>query len=260
MIRATLAATVVVLWTMAGAPAFAEVPQAARTAFADGKFIAAADLAESEGSAEALAFAARARTADAITREKMCLACLTKAQATAQKAIARDPNQAEGYVELALAIGFRGRLLSTLDAQSESLAEKGRAAVDRALKLEPKNTWARASLGGWHLEIVHRAGPVLASVLYGANEQDGLRNFRAALTADPDLLLRYHYALAILALDARRFRSEALKTLEIGLRDKRSDALLTFTRKRAEKLVDTLKTESPNEIDALVRRYQGYPD
>jgi hypothetical protein len=260
MIRAIIAATVVVLLTAAAAPACAEVPQTARTAFADGKFIVAANLAESEGSADALAFAARARVADAIMREDLCLDCLTRAQATAEMAIAQDPNQAEGYVQLAIAIGFRGRLLGTLDAQSEGLAEKGRAAIDRALQLDPPNAWARASLGGWHLEIVHRAGSILASVLYGANEEDGLANFRAGLAGDPgSLLLHYHYALSILALDAERFRTEALETLETGRKDKRTDALLTFTRKRAERLMETLKSGSRDEISGLVRHYQGYP-
>jgi hypothetical protein len=259
MIR-TIFATTLVLLTAAIAPASAEIPQTARTAYADGKFIVAATLAESEGSADALAFAARARVADAIMREDVCLDCLTRAQTTAEMAIAQDPNQAEGYVQLAIAIGFRGRLLGTLDAQSEGLAEKGRAAIDRALELDPPNAWARASLGGWHLEIVHRAGSILASILYGANEEEGLENFRAGMAGDPgSLLLHYHYALSILALDAERFRSEALGTLQTGCKDKRTDALLAFTRKRAERLIETLKTRNLDEIAALVHHYQGYP-
>jgi hypothetical protein len=259
MIRAISAITLVLL-AVAIAPASAEIPQGARTAYADGKFIIAANLAESEGSADALSFAARARVADAIMREELCLDCLTRAQATAEMAIAQDPNQAEGYVQLAVAIGFRGRLLSTLEAQSEGLAEKGRAAVDRALQLDPSNAWARASLGGWHLEIVHRAGRILASVLYDANEEEGLANFRAGLAGDPgSLLLHYHYALSILALDTERFRAEALETLQTGCKDKRTDALLAFTRKRAERLMETLKTGSLDEIGGLVHHYQGYP-
>lgn len=260
MIRAIVATTLVVLWTAASAPASAEIPQNARTAYADGKFIVAANLAESEGSADALAFAARARVADAIMREDLCLDCLTRAQATAEMAIAQDPNQAEGYVQLAIAVGFRGRLLGALDAQSEGLAEKGRTAIDRALELDPLNAWARASLGGWHLEIVHRAGSILASVVYGANEEEGLENFRAGMKGDPgSLLLHYHYALSILALDAERFRNEALDTLQTGCKDTRTDALLAFTRKRAERLIETLKTGNFDEIAALVRHYQGYP-
>jgi hypothetical protein len=253
------------------------IPSSATDAFRDGKYLIAAEIAETRGNPKALAFAARARIADAITREDgICRDCLVKAEATAQAAIGTTTSQncglftrnhpgagamAEAYVQFAIAIGFRGRLLGTLDAQSEGLAEKGRAAIDRALELDPLNAWARASLGGWHLEIVHRAGSILASILYGANEEEGLANFRAGMAGDPgSLLLHYHYALSILALDAERFRSEALDMLQTGSKDKRTDALLAFTRKRAERLIETLKTGNLDEIAALVRHYQGYPE
>lgn len=261
MNHAFSAAVLLVLWAAVVAPASAQVPQTALAAYGDGKFIIAATIAESEGSPDALAFAARARIADAIMRDDLCYDCLVKAQATAQSAIAQDPNLAEGYVQLAIAIGFRGRLVSTFEAQSEGLAEKGRAAIDRALELAPRNSWARASLGGWHLEIVHRAGSILAAVVYGANEEDGLKNFRAALAEDRgSLLLHYHYALSILALDTERFRDEALETLQTGYKDSRTDALIAFTRKRTDRLLETLKTGSVADIEALVRRYQGYPE
>lgn len=247
-----------------------EIPGTARTAFEDGRFLLAAEIAESEGSLKSLAFAARARIADSITRtEGICHTCLVKAEATAQRAITTDycktqPDPAalaESHVQLAIAIGFRGRLVDTIEAQSEGLAEKGRAAIDSALKLDPLNVWARASLGGWHLEIVHRGGSILASVIYGANEEEGLKNFRSALAADPgSLLLHYHYALSILALDAARFRGEALAELQAGYKDPRADALTQFTRKRTDVLMEKLKSGSIEEIETLVRRFQGYPD
>lgn len=238
------------------------IPAIAERAFTDGNYLTAAKLAEAGAdSAPALSFAARARIADAITRDVMCRQCLVEAETTAASAIQRDPRFAEAYVQLAIAIGFRGRLVDTIEAQSEGLAEKGRAAIDTALELDPLNVWARASLGGWHLEIVHRGGPVLASVLYGANEEEGLKNFRRALAADPSsLVLRYHYALSILALDAARFRDEALATLQAGYKDPRADALTQFMRKRADVLVEKLRSGSTEDVESLVRRFEGYPE
>ncbi len=248
------------LWALSLGAASAAIPETAREAFADGRYLAAAKSAEAEGSADALAFAARAEIADAITRaDGLCLDCLIRAEATAKRAIERDPKHAEGYVQLAIAIGFRGRLVSTLEAQSEGLAEKGRAAIDNALALDPTNSWARASLGGWHLEVVNRAGSILASLVYGADEEEGLANFRRALISDPgSLLLHYHYALSILALDAERFRGEALAKLQAGYKDPRADALTQFTRRRTDALME--KLTSGDEIETLVRRFQGYPD
>lgn len=244
-------------------PADDSVPAAAVTAFQDGNYALAATVAETANTAAALAFAARAQIADAVTRTEQCLDCLIKAEATAEAAIkassANEKALVQAYVQLAIAIGFHGRLLGALEAQSEGLAERGRAAIDKALELDPTNPWARASLGGWHLEIVDRAGSLLASTLYGASEEEGLKNFRAALAADPgNLLLHHHYALSILALDVERFRDEALATLSAGSRDVRTDAMTTFTRKRNDALVAVIGQGDERKIKGIVRFYQGY--
>jgi len=242
--------------------AAAQIPEKARDAYVAGRFTIAAMLAEADGSADALAFAARARIADAVARDRPgCFDCLTRAETVARSAIARDAMLTEGWIQLAIAIGFRGRLVDAVEAQSEDLAEKGRAAIDRALELEPNNSWARASLGGWHLEIVHRAGSLLASVLYGASEEDGLENFRKAIAADPaNVLLQFNFALALLALDRERFEEEAKTALVAGENDPRDDALTHLMRARAQTLGEALKTGTNQDVAVLVRRYQGYPD
>lgn len=244
-------------------PADASVPAAAVTAFQDGNYILAATIAEAANTTAALAFAARAQIADALTRSEPCLDCLVKAEATAEAATiagsADEEALVQAYVQLAIAIGFHGRLLGALEAQSEGLAEKGRAAIDKALELDPGNPWARASLGGWHLEIVDRAGSLLAAALYDASEEEGLKNFRAALTADPgNLLLHHHYALSILALDVERFRDEALSSLDAGNKDTRTDAMTAFTRKRNDALIAVIGHGDEHKIEGVVRFYQGY--
>jgi tetratricopeptide (TPR) repeat protein len=241
--------------------AAAQVPADAQKAFAEGRFVEAAAICETDASADALAFAARAHIADAITREaENCLDCLLRAERAAKSAIERDPKLAEAYTQLAIAIGFRGRLVGTMAAQSESLPEKGRAAIDKALALAPNNVWAQASLGGWHLEIVHRAGAFFASALYGAYEEDGLNKFRQALAADPEnLFIQYHFSLTVLALDVERFRAAAKSALDEGVKDTRTDALTQFTRARAAKLRALLDTGSKKQIAGMVRHYQGYP-
>lgn len=252
---------VTVLWIMLASAALAGIPPKAESAYNAGMFIDAATFAEADGSAEALAFAARARIADAIARDgPFCEACLKSAEVIAQTAIDRDPKHAEGYIQFALALGFRGRLIPLLEAKDEQLPEKGRAAIDKALELAPRNAWGLAARGAWNLEIVHRAGPVLADVTYGAGRTSGLKDFREALTRDPDnLLLHFHFALTTLALDVDDFRTEAAAALVAGGKDPRADALNRFTRKRARELAALLNTGSNKEIQALVRKFQGYP-
>lgn len=252
---------VAALSLLVASAANAGIPPKAQSAYAAGNFIGAATIAENEGSAEALAFAARARIADAVMRDDIyCKACLTIAETMAQRAIDRDPRRADGYIQLAIALGFRGRLIPLMDSRDERLPERGREAIDKALELAPHNAWALAARGAWNLEIVQRAGPVLADITYGAERAEGLKFFHEALAADPgNLLLRFHYALAIVALDADDFRTEAIAAIEAGYKDPRNDALTKFTRKRAEVLSSLLKIGKADEIEALVRHYQGYP-
>jgi tetratricopeptide (TPR) repeat protein len=236
------------------------IPPAAAQAFANGDYLRAASIAESNGSPRALAFSARAHTAYAVSREILCGPCLVEAEAKARAAIEADPMLADAYVQLAVAMGLRGRLLDSIEAQSEGLAEKGRAALDRALELDPQNAWARASLGGWHLEIVRRAGPVLASTLFGASKSEGLRNFRAALAQDlGNGMLRYHFALSVLALDVDEHHDEARTALAWASESGRHDAMMKLTRERALHLLRTLKTGTNRDVFTLVRKYQGYP-
>lgn len=252
---------VAVLSILVANAALAGIPPNAESAYTAGRFMDAAAFAEADGSAAALAFAARARIADAIMRDgPYCEPCLRSAETIAQTAIDRDPKHAEGYIQFALALGFRGRLIPLLEAKEQLLPEKGRAAIDTALKLAPHNAWALAARGAWNLEIVHRAGPVLADVTYGAGRNSGLNDFREALARDRNnLLLHFHFALTILALDMKGFRAEAAAALVAGERDTRADALSQFTRKRARELAGLLKTGTDKEIKALVRKFQGYP-
>jgi hypothetical protein len=252
---------VAVLSILFATAASAAVPPKAEAAYFAGAFVDAANIAEADGTAEAMAFAARARIADAIVRDgPYCKPCLATAETIAQSAIDRNPALAEGYIQLAVALGFRGRLIPLMEAKAERLPERGREAIDHALKLTPKNPWALAARGAWNLEIVHRAGPVLADVTYGAERTEGLRFSRAALALDPsNLLLHYHYALTILALDVDDYRTEAAAALVAGYKDPRTDALTRFTRKRADTLKDLLANGSSEEIEALVHKFQGYP-
>jgi hypothetical protein len=253
MNHALSAASLLVLWAAWVAPTSAHVPQSALAAYNDGKFIVAATVAESEGSPDALAFAARARIADAIMRDDLCFDCLVKAEATAQSAIARDPKLAEGYVQLAIAIGFRGRLVSTFDAQSEGLAEKGRAAIER-----PNSTAEFAGRASSAAGIENRPSCRQHPRLRRLRRQrrTALR-FRAALRSGSLLL---HITMRSRSGSRRRStRQKALETLQTGCKDPRTDALLAFTRERTDKLMKTLKAGSSDDIEALVRRYQGYP-
>lgn len=237
------------------------LPSSAMAAYRVGAYDKAASLSETEGTARSFAFAAQALIADAISRKDgFCVPCLEKAERLAEHAMEIDPRVIDGYLQDAVAIGFRGRSIGLSAARSEGLAEKARTLLDKAMAIDSTNVWARASLGAWHIEIVHHAGRILASLMYDASTDEGLELYRSALRDAPDIaVLHYHYALSILALDQSRYRTEAEKELRHTLSIRTDDALSNYVRAQAATVLDALEKSSPSEIEALVGRLQGYP-
>lgn len=245
---------------MLTATAQASVPPDALNAFHAGQFAKSAQIAEAEASVPSLAFAARALIAEAITRiEGFCLPCLSEAEALAEQAIALDAKSVEGHLQRSIAMGFRGRVIGVMRARSENLPEKAHDALTRALELDPENIWAQASLGAWHLEIVHHAGPVLATLSYGATKSRGLSLYREALARNPsNVVLHVHFALSILALDQKSFHDEAQSALSAALSVPTRDALALYSQNQARELSRALQSDDPGALASLVRRFQGY--
>ena len=238
----------------------AAVSDQALAAYHAGSFEVAAELSLQEGSADSYAFAAQAIIAEAISRpEGFCGPCLLRAEQLADQAIAIDPAVIDGYLQNSVAIGFRGRVLGLAEAQHEGLAEKARQSIDQAMNIDPHNVWARASLGAWHLEIVHHAGRILANLTYGASRKEGLKLYRAALAERPDAaVLHFQYALSILALDADEFKSEAERELRHTLAIGSNDALINYTQTQAARLLTSLQEADPEKLQTLVSDLQGY--
>lgn len=239
----------------------AAVPQQARALYFAGDYEKSSEIAAREGSSEALAFAAQSLIAEAITEPHgFCLSCLQRAEVMADRAIALDPNRAEGYVQKAIAIGFRGRAIGIAQARSEGLAGQAKAQLDAALALEPENIWAQASLGAWHLEIVHHAGPILAELGYGADRTTGLELYRKAISKGSEIaILHFHFALALLAMQESNATDEARTSLQNVLGNRSKDNLTRHARLNAKKLLDALVPGTSQNLTALVRKLQGYP-
>jgi tetratricopeptide (TPR) repeat protein len=237
------------------------VPGVATQAYEAGRYADAARIAAAAETAPALAFAARALIADAITRpDGLCADCLRQAETLAKRASAIDPRNVEAHLQEAVALGFLGRSMGVFAARRQGLAERVREQLDKALAIDPGNPWAKASLGAWNLEIVSHAGSLLANLLYGAKESVGLELYRSALRELPEeALLHYQFALTLLALDQDGMKAEARQALERARGVSRQDALTTFTRERAAILLDAMRKDNTDELRRLVLKFQGYP-
>jgi len=260
MFRSSLIVLALSLCALSAQAGKASAPTA-MAAYRSGNYEQAANISEQAGTASSYAFAAQALVADAISRKDgFCIPCLEKAERLAERAIELDPRLIDGYLQDAVAIGFRGRGVGMPAARSLGLAEKARAALDKAMAIDPTNVWARASLGAWHIEIVHHAGRILASFAYGASRDEGLTLYRSALKDAPDIaVLHFHYALSILALDQADFRQEAERELRHTMTIRTDDALTSFVRTQAEAVLGCMQSGSPADLDALVLKLQGYP-
>lgn len=237
------------------------VPPQATAAYEAGDYADAARIAGDVNSAPALAYAARALIADAITRpDGFCTDCLRQAEALARRASRLDPRNVEACLQEAIAMGFRGRSIGVSAARAEGLAEKVRERLDATRAIDPRNPWAKAALGAWHLEIVTHAGSVLASLLYGASQDEGLALYREALGERPgEAPLQYQFALALLALDRDTLVPEARQALMDVRGSGSKDALTIFTKGRAATLLEALDAPSRGRLRSLVLQFQGYP-
>lgn len=260
MFRISVAFLVASHWLF-GSVACAAIPETALRAYRTGAYERAAQVSESEGSAASFAFAAQAVIADAISRKDgFCTPCLAKAEQLAERAISLDPRLIDGYLQSAVAVGFRGRSIGLTEARAEGLAEEAKDRLDKAMAIDPTNVWARASLGAWNLEIVHHAGKILASLMYGASQNEGLALYRTALGDAPAIaVLHFHFALSILALDPDEFRAEAERELRHTLSISVDDALTKHVQSQASTMLKAMQTSSPRELEEMVKRFQGYP-
>ena len=213
-----MARWLIVLCLAVGAPAplVAAGLDEAEARYEQGDMAGAAALARTLASAKGFALAARATLVEAIylspDADKQGL--LERAAADAEAALARDPNQVDAHLQLAIALGQLAELEDPVTAHVNGYARQGKALIDRALAFDPANEWAHALLGMWHLRIVERAGDALAESLYGATRAAGVGLCAAALAAPHEALaLQYGCARTLLELDPEQFAISAEQAL-----------------------------------------------
>lgn len=198
-------------------PVAASSLEDARAAWTQGRFVEAARIGEGLATSEGYALAARSLSVHAVhvATGDDGKAMLERATALARRAVELDPDNAEAHVELAHAIGRYAEAIGPYKAANEGYADKIRAVVDTALRLDPDLVAAHLSNGGWHAGIVGTVGSFLAHLTYGATEGDAVDAFEHALRLGPDVkAVPYQYALGLLRIDEDEHREKAQDLLE----------------------------------------------
>ena len=222
-------------------PAGAQSIDAARTAYAEGRFADASRIAERLGDSEGYTLAARALVVHArhVAGDDEKEESFERAVGLAAKAVGADPRNANAHLQLARAIGRLAQAVGAFEAANQGYAEKVRESTETALRLDPGLAAAYLSLGRWHAGIVGAAGSFVARLTFGARERDALAAFERAFQLAPDRkAVPLQYALGLLALDEDEYREKARALLKRAIDIPARDA---YDRLLHERAVDRLE-------------------
>jgi tetratricopeptide (TPR) repeat protein len=103
------------------------------------------------------------------------------------EALARSqPKNANAHYLYAYAAGRYSQRISVAKALAQGYGGKIRAALEAALKLEPRHADAHIAMGAYHAEIIDKVGALVGGLTYGAKREAGEEHFRKALKLAPD--------------------------------------------------------------------------
>lgn len=228
----------IVFSAMLTEPAATAEPGPALVAFQSGKFLEAAYVGRDAPDSRDWSLAARALLAqvliDADPRANAML--LEESIALSQKALAAEADSVEARLDLAFALGIKGRRVGKLEAVRRGYAAEGKHLIDEALARDPDNAWAYAMLGGWHYEVLRRGGKIGAR-LYGASIERGLAAFDRAMRLGPDdPAIALQYAVALLGANPEKNAEKARTLLALAGEAQPVDAVAAIMIKEANRL------------------------
>ena len=126
-----------------------------------------------------------------------------------------QPKNVNAHYFQAYALGRYSQGISVLKALTQGLGGKIKAALEAALKLEPKHAEAYSALGAYHAEVVEKVGGLVGKLTYGVSEDLAVKHFESALILAPDSAIAcIEYAKALVMLHGKRRMDEAVKLYE----------------------------------------------
>lgn len=233
-------------------------PKPAETLFREGHFLEAAKIAEDHGTAESLAFAARATLMHAgyVARGDKAVAELKHGEALARRAVGMDPDMVEGLLELVIAIGYHSRQEGYMQAHADGYGKEARQLIEKAMDLAPRMGWARAAYGGWNAEIVARGGSLLGGLVYGASRKKAVEAFEKAVAFDPDNpTIRIEYAKALIRMEPKRPDLDKIRTqLNAALSEPPKGAAEKIIQAQGKELLAAVNADESSGLEKVVDR------
>ena len=126
-----------------------------------------------------------------------------------------QPKNANAYYIQAYALGRYSQGISVIKALTQGLGGKIKAALETAIKLDPKHADAHSALGAYHAEVVDKVGAMIGKLTYGASKDVAVKHFETALKLAPDSAIAcIEYANALVMLFGQARMDEAVKLYE----------------------------------------------
>lgn len=206
--------------SLLAADASAQSIDEARAAFADGRFLEAAELGEALGTSDGYAMAARSLAVYAHYEapEGEWEEIIERAMQMGDEAVRADSTNPEAYYQSVHAVGRFAKRAGTITALRKGLGGKVRDLLEATLALDPDHVGAHLGFGGWHADIA--ASGFIARRMYGGKKEEAVVHYERALELAPESkVVMYEYAIRLPELDKEGGRERALEMLEkaIGL-------------------------------------------
>ena len=233
-IRIARLAAVVVLLAAAGADA--QPLDEAKSAFAEGRFLDAAGIAEAAGTSEGFALAARALAVYGhyAAPEEDRKELFERALQLSEEAVRADTANPEAYFQSGHALGRYAQTIGVMTALRKGIGGKTREMFEATLARDPDHAKAHLALGGWNADIVDRAGGLPARVMYGATKKKAVAYFERALELAPESkVVLLDYALRLPKLDKKKGRERAKELLSKAVELPVEDVYGGFVHERA---------------------------
>jgi tetratricopeptide (TPR) repeat protein len=230
------------IWILALVSSFALAAgtlQDAQNQYVNGEFKEASDTAAALNTSDGWVLAAKANSIYASTQptnkqEPM----YATSEKYARNAIKLNADTAEGYFEVARALGRLSQLRGVLAALTQGLGNQIKDNLDKALKIDPQYASAMVALGLWHAEIVGKG----VAFLYGADGNRGIALFQRAIKLEPKVIIhRVEYARGMTLIDKKKHLAEAITQLETAVTLAPRDAAEKLDLERAKRELADLK-------------------
>ena len=191
------------------AEASAQSMQDARTAYTEGRFLEAVEIGEALGTAEALALATKSLAVYGyyLAPEEDRLALFERAMELGEMAVQADSSNPETHYQSAHALGRYSQTIGAMTALRRGYGGRIRDLLEATLARDSLHAEAHLALGGWHADVVDRAGRMMARITYGANRGEATTHFERAVELMPDSRIALlEYALRMPLLRGREGR------------------------------------------------------